>query len=525
MMATTELKFSNGQTPEERAKAILDWQRQQKSQPVDPNTQPFQGNLGGVAATGAGIAAVPYVARQAAALSALGRPAGLANSAAEAAKTAKPGILSRAAGWLGKQTVGRLAASPGLTGAGLAFHSPDTVSTSQEEAALDRYAGSPQNYRADREPGSVSTKNDPTVAAPLDIPKGGPGTPTISAVPSQGQWSTKQNKGEYVQDGQVKGVFEVQPGTGKAGLYPSNPPPGYEPPTLVGRGNYNIDKGKTGGGTYNEISGPGRGSMTADQWNALSNDERIARNVAAYEGAAKAEHDRYGQAVAAMDGRDYNYETGKVEGPSGPPLVIGKRGWDIPEFDQVGPHSGPLRSTMRGWTDEPKREKGDVPSLSDFIDMMKLQEQQQYHIDELGLKREQLGVEQGWKGAEQQSRDRDYILNEQRTQSQMAETAQKMSRQRQEMLDKSLQSAGLSGPMEGLARTIAAQAPGLDLGTIISILGELSGTMSGSTGEGLFNWREQPYGKLEKFSPKVEEELKKKFQKRLDELRKAQGAK
>lgn len=379
----------------------------------------------------------------------------------------------------------------------------------------------------------------PKTAAPpgygkpvIPFPPPGEAAPSISSVPTvggqaqpsvpgQGEWHTNQNKGAYVQDGQVKGTFEVQPGTGGSGGT-----------GITMAGNANIRQGKTGGGTYNEMSGPGRGSMTAEQWGALSNDERIARNVAAYEGAAKAEHDRWGQKVAAMDGREYDPSTGHIKGMDEGPLVIGQTGGfglldNDRELRREAAMSGPLRTEHGRWTDAPTAQSlapfaggagGSQLDMGDMIDWMKLQEQGDYHRKSLGLDAQKFL-------SGQQNEDRQYGLNAQRTTADVANTGQQMVDRRQEALEKGLTNSGLSQPLVGMARTIAAQQPGLDPAVITSILGEIGGTMSNSTNEGWTNWRNQPYGKLDKFSPDVQGEVLQKFNERLSALRKAQGGK
>jgi hypothetical protein len=60
---------------------------------------------------------------------------------------------------------------------------------------------------------------------------------------------------------------------------------------LDDKGNYLEGKGAKGGGAFSVLSGPGAASYAPEQWNALSNDERIAANVKAYQTAGQAEND------------------------------------------------------------------------------------------------------------------------------------------------------------------------------------------------------------------------------------------
>lgn len=387
----------------------------------------------------------------------------------------------------------------------------DTLAAPPAPPTISQVPTNPNAPPATAVPQGYGKAAVPFGPSPIDVQPGSaqetkppPGTAAAAGDSSApiGQWETKGNTKTYMQGGQEKGRVELFPGTGGYGGYghtPSKPRPDYEPSDLTRLGNWNIDQGKTGGGTYSEMAGPGQGSMSAAEWNALSNEDRIAKNVAAYEGAAKAEHDRWGQRVAAMDGRDYDYSTGKVAGPSDQVLAVGKRGWDIPEFDSTGPNSGPLRFEHGGWTDAPKEHKGGGgggekgPSLSDFLDLAKMnQDQQQFN--------QRFGLDQAKAAAEAQRGQQGLGLDATRTMSQVGKTNQEMEIARREQLASAFQNSGLSAPMVGVGQSIAAQYPQIPQDVLMAALADVSGAQTGDPGSG---WNpfagKKKWGELEKF--------------------------
>lgn len=74
----------------------------------------------------------------------------------------------------------------------------------------------------------------------------------------------------------------------------------------------------TGSGTFSVVSGPGRGNMSQQQWEALPNEERIARNVASYDAQTQAVRELREAKRAAQGERPVG------DRGSDTPLVIGQ---------------------------------------------------------------------------------------------------------------------------------------------------------------------------------------------------------
>lgn len=104
----------------------------------------------------------------------------------------------------------------------------------------------------------------------------------VPAIPQSDWGYSRGSMGELVAKN-PRGEATFYPGTGTGGASPA----GFDAATMQGIAK-RIASGTTGGGTVSMVSGPGSTGMSAEEWKALPNDQKIARNVKAYEDAAKA---------------------------------------------------------------------------------------------------------------------------------------------------------------------------------------------------------------------------------------------
>lgn len=297
-------------------------------------------------------------------------------------------------------------------------------------------------------------------------------------------------------------------------------------------------RAKREGGNFSVMSGPLPNGMSQDKWNSLSQDEASKLRTDQYTNQLndlKATRERARmENIAKMDGREYDPTTGHIKGTEGPPLVIGETGgYGLLDTEHEKQRRGQIafdnvmssRKYGRRPGDRVDAAKaaaaialgdtgeGKKPSLSDMIDLLKLQEQSSYHANSLGLDQRKALLE------DQRAR-MGLGLDTQRTQSQIGETGQRMQEARQKQLDGLLSNSGLSDPMQEVAQGIAAKQPGLNPAVITSVMKELSGVKTGEPSGpfGLFGTK--TWGEMDKVTdPSV---LEGAFNQRLDQLRNAQ---
>jgi hypothetical protein len=315
--------------------------------------------------------------------------------------------------------------------------------------------------------------------------------PQVSTVPSQGEWFNNQGNSTYVKDGRVAGTVETYPGTGK--IIENKPGPGA---SLTDVGNWNIQQGKLGDGTISDLSGPGRGSMSQADWDALPNEERIARNVAGYDAQTKALRDSRMERMAAMDGHEYDPTTGHMKGLDGPPLVVGTSD-PIPLLTEARERN--LRAKTGGASEGAK--------IGDVLDAMRYQENARHNMIGEQMDAQKFGLDRVGMIAKDQRERQGLALDEARTGAQVAETNQKLSKAKQEEVETGITQYGLPTSIADYARGAAARFTGVPVPLLLTAIQRASmsptDTPDGFTGA-WFTGKKLTFGQLPKLTPDAE---------------------